>query len=221
MQRADNKSDLARAIRRSQRNRVALRSRRRRKAALAALFAVPLAGAGTWSIGALTGNDMVEAAVSGTKSLADLLGQRSPGERTEAQITKSKHATAIPRRRLAEAPHKVKQPAAEPKLSMVDIARLLEAPPPPPLAAPALVGTPIAPLAMAVPPSLGGIVIPPTGGSPPGGSPPASFPTPQRNLPVTIPSAVPEPGTWATMMLGFALIGWRVRRRRQPKALSA
>jgi hypothetical protein len=25
--------------------------------------------------------------------------------------------------------------------------------------------------------------------------------------------AVPEPSTWATMLLGFAVIGWRVRRR--------
>ena len=25
--------------------------------------------------------------------------------------------------------------------------------------------------------------------------------------------AVPEPGTWATMLLGFAVIGWRVRKR--------
>ncbi|MFL6776017.1 MAG: PEPxxWA-CTERM sorting domain-containing protein [Sphingomicrobium sp.] len=23
---------------------------------------------------------------------------------------------------------------------------------------------------------------------------------------------MPEPGTWATMLLGFGLIGWRVRR---------
>jgi hypothetical protein len=78
-------------------------------------------------------------------------------------------------------------------------------------------------IALATPPSLGGIVTTPPWGGPPGGggSPPASFPTPQ--LPVKVPSAVPEPGTWATMLLGFALVGWRVRRRScpQPERLQA
>jgi hypothetical protein len=26
-------------------------------------------------------------------------------------------------------------------------------------------------------------------------------------------AAVPEPGTWALMLLGFGCIGWRLRRR--------
>ena len=31
--------------------------------------------------------------------------------------------------------------------------------------------------------------------------------------------SVPEPGTWATMLLGFAAVGWQVRRRRRPALL--
>jgi hypothetical protein len=29
---------------------------------------------------------------------------------------------------------------------------------------------------------------------------------------------VPEPGTWATMLLGFGLSGWMMRRRRRTVA---
>ena len=34
---------------------------------------------------------------------------------------------------------------------------------------------------------------------------------------VAINSAVPEPGTWAMMLLGFGAVGFAMRRRRQPK----
>lgn len=220
MTRVDTKPDIARAIRRSRRTRAALATRRRRVAAIAALFAVSLAGAGTWSIGALTGADMVQAAVTQAQSLSDLLAQRSPGERTEALLTKTKHAKPLARLHQVASPPAKKQPALTPKVNMTDIARLLQAPPPVDL------GRPLVPMAMLAPPSLGQIVAPPSGSSPPGGSPPGggsppvSYPTPPT---ITVPSAVPEPGTWATMLLGFALIGWRVRRRScpQPKRLQA
>jgi hypothetical protein len=217
MNRVDTKPDVARAIRRSRRTRAALFARRRQSAAVAALLAVSLAGAGTWSIGALTGADMVQAAVTQAKSLADLLGQRSPGERTAAMLTKTKRAKPLAREH-----HAGPLTAKQPKVSMTDIARLLQAPPPPLAVAPPELGSPFPPIALAIPPSLGGIVnSPPSSGPPGGGSPPASFPTPQPK--VTVPSAVPEPGTWATMLLGFALVGWRVRRRScaQPQRLQA
>lgn len=220
MTRVDTKPDIARAIRRSRRTRAALVARRRRSAAIAALLAVSLAGAGTWSIGVLTGADMVEAAVTQAKSLADLLGQRSPGERTEALLTKTRHAKPLARQHAA--PPLRKQPALAPKVSMTDIARLLQSPPPPLPVAPSELGTLSPPIAMAPPPTLGGIITPPGSGSPPGGgSPPVSYPTPLPKI--IVPSAVPEPGTWATMLLGFALIGWRVRRRScpQPQGLHA
>jgi hypothetical protein len=37
---------------------------------------------------------------------------------------------------------------------------------------------------------------------------------------VTINQAVPEPATWAMMLLGFGAIGWQLRRRRTSQALA-
>src|SRR5258707_712652 len=49
---------------------------------------------------------------------------------------------------------------------------------------------------------------------PPGdGGGPVRFPTSEPREELS-PSAVPEPGTWAMMLFGFGMIGWRVRRRR-------
>ena len=215
MNRAHLQPDVAGAIRRSSKARAALRSRRRKVAALTAMLAIALAGAGTWSIGEITGNDVVEAAVAKVGSVADMLGQRSPGERTKAQLTKTKHARLL---------SKQAKPAISPKASMTDLARLLDVAPPAPL--PVNVGVPPLQIAMATP-SLGDIIVqPPAAGSPgtppgappvvlpPGGSTPISVPTPQPRSLVLVPSAVPEPSTWATMLLGFALIGWTVRRAR-------
>ena len=197
-----------------------MRRRRRRSALLGGLVAVALAGAGIWSIAALSGNDMVEAAVTQAKSLADLIGQRSPGARTEAMLTKTKHAKTLARHRQASAPHARHEAAVPPKLAITDIAKLLEAPPPV-LAPPA--ATPFPQVALTAPaPSLGGIIAPPGssggtmpggsgGGSPGGGTTPSSFPGPESKVPVSVPSAVPEPATWAMMLFGFGLIGWRIR----------
>ena len=33
---------------------------------------------------------------------------------------------------------------------------------------------------------------------------------------ITIRQAVPEPGTWAMMLLGFGAVGFAMRRRRRP-----
>jgi hypothetical protein len=210
--------DIARAVRRSRSSRAAMRARRRRSALLIALIAAALAGAGIWSIGVLTGNDLVQAAVNEGKSLAELLGGRSPGERTHGQLTKTKHRHALAKMRAGPRPRT--DQAIDRKVAMVDLARLLESPP----ATPSIAEAPpsFAPFDL-TPPTIGTIVMPPPGelppGSPPGGSPPGGSPpggTPPGTPPkiiVPMPSAVPEPGTWATMLVGFALIGWRVRSR--------
>lgn len=215
MNRAYSQPDVAGAIRRSSKARAALRSRRRRVAALTAVLAIALAGAGTWSIGEITGNDVVEAAAAKVDSLAAMLGQRSPGERTQAQLTKTKHSRQL---------SKQAKPAISPKATMTDLARILDVAPPAPL--PVNAGAPPVQMAMATP-SLGDIIVsPPAAGSPgsppgappivlpPGGSTPSTIPTPQPRSLVLVPSAVPEPGTWASMLLGFALIGWTLRRGR-------
>jgi hypothetical protein len=212
MHRMDTQANVQRAIRRSREARAA-RRRRRRSVALMAILAISLTGGGVWTIGALTGNDMVEAAVAKAQSLADLLGQRSPGARTEGQLTKTKHGRALARQRVAPRPHApLTIPAA--RMDVAPIAQLLESPPLVPAAIDLEQPVPVAELG-APPPTLGGIVIPGAGPtSPPGGSPPVTFPGPEPKEPLP-PSAVPEPGTWATMLLGFGLIGWRVRRRKR------
>ena len=221
MDRTHLEPDIARAVRRSRRSRAAMRARRRRSALLVALIASALGGAGIWSIGAATGNDMVEAAVNQAKSLADLLEGRSPGERTQGQLIKTKHRHALAKMRGAPRPRT--HEAIEPKVAMVDLAKLLESPasvPPVAEAPPSLSPVDV------TPPSIGTILVPPPGelppgsppgGSPPGGSPPGSTPpgTPPQVI-VPVPSAVPEPGTWATMLIGFALVGWRMRRQAAP-----
>lgn len=60
-----------------------------------------------------------------------------------------------------------------------------------------------------IPPAIGGDpVLPPPGGEepepPPGGPPPA----------------IPEPATWATMILGFFSIGWALRRSRRRRQIA-
>ena len=116
---------------------------------------------------------------------------------------------------------KAHQPAApSPKVNMPDIAQLLESAPP--LAAVSL-AQPLPLEAISSPPPLAAIIAPPPGGGgvviPPGGGGPVTFPTELPREPVTQPSAVPEPATWAMMLLGFGLIGWRVRavHRRSPR----
>jgi hypothetical protein len=175
-----------------------------------AALGIPLA----WSIAADPATDMVAAAVSQAQDLAELLSQRSPGARTAGELTKTKHArTAAKLRAQPKAPatprHAVPPAASAP----IELAALLKSPVVPVgLTAPGG-SSPITP-----PPSLGSILgstpgtadfTPPGGGG--GGT--ATFPTEQPRELVPVTSAVPEPGTWAMMLMGFGLIGWRLRRR--------
>jgi hypothetical protein len=220
MNRVDRKPDIARAVRRSRSARAELRSRRRRRVALAGVLAVALAGAGTLSLDAMTGGDVVHAAVSRAQSLADLLNGRSPGQRTQAELTKTKRARALPKARAAA------KPALPSTPDMAEIAHLLA--PPEPVVVNA---APLAPLAFGPPPSLGDIVVPPGGGGPGGGATPPGggggviIPNPPGGNPPPTPPPppVPEPATWAMMLLGFGLVGWRVRggKRRAANTLAS
>ena len=216
MHRTDSQRDIQRAIRRSSLVRAAQQRRRRRSAALLALLAVSLAGGGLWGIGAATGNDMVEAAVTKAQSLSDLLAQRSPGARTEAQLTKTKHARALAKLRPAPVirqPALAQAPKAAPKTAMVQVADLLIGPPLIPADVQLQQPFPLAELTPP-PPSLGAIVFPGSSpGSPGGGSPAPTVPGTESKPPIVPTPAVPEPGTWATMLLGFGLMGWHLRRR--------
>lgn len=200
------------AIRRSRNARMAKQSRRRRSVAIAAAVSVALAGTGVLSIDAFMGGNAVQAAVARAQSLADLLSQRSPGERTAAQLTKTKHARALAKSRA--------RPHVDVKTSPTELARILM---PEPAEVSLDLSPPLPMASLIMPPPLSGLIVPPSGGggggSPPGGgggvSPPGgtqTFPNEPRE---PLPSAVPEPGTWALMLLGFGLVGWRARRAQQ------
>ena len=215
--------------RRDQRHSV----RRRRRlaaggAALAALIAAPL------SINAFMGFDSAFVGLDAAKSLMALLEDRSPGDRTAAELTKTKEKAAPEQRALG----KVRKPETPPEFESA------LAPPPP-----SLTDIPSFPVALGglgplveipnPPRGGGGIVImggPPGGGggggggggdnppteNPPTENPPSENPpppppddSPPENPPPPPPPVVPEPGTWATMLLGFGLTGWMMRRRRR------
>jgi hypothetical protein len=219
MDTTQTQANVARAIKRSRQSRAAMRSRRRRSAILVGLIAASLGGAAIWSIGAATGNDMMQAAVRQANSLADLLGGRSPGRRTMEELSKTKQARSLAKLRPGAKPAPVRHEAAAPRIAMVDLDKLLESPAAVPLGPEA----PSTPPLETAPPSIVAYVAPPPsgispggspgttpGGTPGGSSPPIVFSAPKVVVPV--PSAVPEPGTWAMLLLGFALVGLQVRQ---------
>jgi hypothetical protein len=162
-----------------------------------------------FSLASFGGADLAEAAVSRAKSLIDLLDQRSPGARTEAELTKTKHAKEA----LAD-----RERAVVPK----NLAEVLA--PPVPALVPVDIDTaaPITELALALPPGIilapptGGIVTPPGGGviTPPGGGGHTPPPPGPPHTPPPGPPPLPEPGTWMTMILGFGVVGWLLRREK-------
>lgn len=142
------------------------------------------------------------------KSLLEVLQGRSPGPRTVAELTKNKRPAAaiVPHERaLAKVQH--------PPLPNEFIQALVPTPP-------AVVTGPSGPLlASATPP----VVLPQlaqSSGPPivtpliPGGGSPLVQDTPGPPGPPAPPSTppLPEPGTWAMLLLGFALLGWKVRQ---------
>jgi hypothetical protein len=162
-----------------------------------------------FSLASFGGADLAEAAVSRAKSLMDLLDQRSPGARTEAELTKTKRVKeALAEREAAVVPKNLAEVLAAPvpALAPVDVdmaAPVTELASPLP---PGIILSP--PPSVIVPPPGGGVIPPPGGGDHPPPPPPPSPPPPPP------PPPLPEPGTWMTMILGFGLIGWVLRRDR-------
>ena len=165
--------------------------------------------------------DVLQAAVSKAQSLADMLGKRSPGERTAAQLTKTKHARVLAKVRPAPKPPETalaKILMGPPSALPVELAAAplsVESAPPQPLAN---IVAPPGGSSIIIPPGGGGTIVPPGGGGPggPGGppsdKPPVVTPPGQPNPPDhPNPPPVPEPATWAMMLVGFCLIGWRIR----------
>lgn len=208
-------SNFDTTIRQLRRKRRSMVERRRRNRRLLAAAAALVFAAGTaTTVASFTGTDLAGAAEARARSLVDLIGQRSPGARTEAQLTKTKHR-AVAERDPAPADAHVPANLAEviappvPDIVPVDLA--------PPLQLTFLEMPPVPGLPMP-PPGGGGGVPPGGGGGGCCGGPPNSPPETPPNTPP--PPPLPEPGTWLTMLLGFGFVGWGMRRNHQVTALS-
>ncbi|MEO8455030.1 MAG: PEPxxWA-CTERM sorting domain-containing protein [Sphingomicrobium sp.] len=214
MERYSQHQSIPRAVRRSRAYRERMQRRRRRSIVAATGVSLAVALGMAFSLASFAGADFANAAVTGAKSLIDLMDQRSPGARTEAELTKTKQAKEALADRLPIVPTNLAEVLAPPVASLV----------------PVDIGpsAPVIELASALPPGIilvppasppgGGIVTPPGGGivTPPGGgvTPPGGGDTPPPGPPDTPPGPppLPEPGTWMTMILGFGVVGWLLRR---------
>lgn len=175
--------------------------------ALGLILAAPL------SFASLMGVEAKIPGVQAAKSFLSMMGDRSPGDRTKAELIKTKHRAAPPHQRALgkitkpEPPKEFVEAIAPPLPSIAEL---------PPVATVASLG-PIL-LTPPPPPGGGGIIIPPPPGGGGGPPPPPQEPLPPPPPPPPPPPAVPEPSTWATMLLGFGLSGWMIRRRRRSVA---
>ena len=166
-----------------------------------------------FSLASLGGADLAQAAVNRAKSLVDLLDQRSPGARTEAELTKTKHLReALADRESAVVPKNLAEVLAPPVPTLVPV-DINTAAPLTELASALPPGIILAPPPMGIITPPGGVIIPPGGGgqTPPPGPPDTPPPGPPHTPPPG-PPPLPEPGTWMTMILGFGMVGWLLRR---------
>jgi len=148
---------------------------------------------------------VVASAASEVRDLADMLGQRSPGTRTEAQL--NKHARTAAKIRPKPRSTTPDEPSTT---ALIDLLM--------PPVEPVTIASNGVPPVIAPPTTLNQILDSIPGGgtfTPPGGGGTTHLPTSEPKELVT--SAVPEPQTWALMLLGFGLIGWRIRRRKPSK----
>lgn len=218
--------NVSRAVARSRSVRAAIARRRRRMAAVAACLASVVGLPVAW-IMAEPASLVAAAAASEIHDLAELLSQRSPGARTQAELTKHAReaAKARPRPKPLVPPGHPIEPGVPTTTELVDLLQ----PPVAPVslvaegAPPSFEPTPTLNAILASAPLIGSFTPPTSGGAGGGGGGGSGggggggrihLPTsePQEALPQT--SAVPEPGTWAMMLMGFGLIAWQTRRRR-------
>ena len=200
-------------------NRIKGRRRSRRRGGIALLGSGALAAAlaSAWTVASLNNVDIAAAAVTKAQSIADLMSRRSPGARTQAILNKTKHKRhyAVLAERSPEEmpPVLLGKPVAQaflpaPAIEMPPLEFAQAAPAFPAFFTP-VPGGPIffSPGGGGGGPGGGGTGQPGGGGGGPPGQPPP-----------TQPPAVPEPGTWAMLILGFGATGIAMRRRRSSTA---
>ena len=207
---------IVRATGRSGNEPSAQQCRRHRFALLLALLAGGFLGVSLW-IWARTGaHEMVEAAIAPEQSLAQLIHGRSPGTRAEGQLIKTKTNHFLASRRLASRPRIRVSALGKPKVTSQDHASDLPY-------GDNLLTPPLSVMDFAAQPVGLGTSIAPISTTGPGENLPSAGPNFQSTPLPPGASALPEPQAWATMLIGFALIGWRLRRGGIPggKALLA
>lgn len=160
------------------------------------------------------------------ETVAGMLAGRSPGERAEGALASLKHKRvailherALPKiRRSAAAPRNALANIVAPPAGTTPIAPVTAAPlfntvtPPPPTVATALAEAPPT-IFPAMSPPGGGFIVPPIVTQV---TPPVTPSVP----PQSPPPAVPEPRSWAMLLIGFVMIGMTIRRGGR-KALSS
>jgi hypothetical protein len=204
--RLSHSRSIARAIRRSRAYRERIQRRRRRSLIAATAVSIAVTVGMTASLVSFAGTDVADAAIDRAKDLVELLDQRSPGARSAAELTKTKHPSEAV--------------TGSERIVPTNLAEVLAPPPPAPALAEVDIHAPplVLELPSALPPEMVLLpaVIPPGGGPipPPGGGGPPSSPPPPPPPSPPPPPALPEPGTWMTMILGFGLVGALLRRDR-------
>ncbi len=187
-------------------------STKRRRGLLALSLLLVLAMAGALSLSTFGGTGLASAAIEKAKSLFELLNRRSPGRRTQAHLVKIKHKWAKPHERaLPKVAVNLPFPPFAYQPALIDIVSA------PPLTVPTgLEKSELPPVAEAPPPGSGPPIILPPGEGTPVGPPIVSQPPPSSPPPPPPPPPVPEPATWMTMLLGFALLGCVVKKAPRP-----
>jgi hypothetical protein len=158
------------------------------------------------------GEALIGSGRAAIQSAVDFIRARSPGQRSRADLVKTKVRAAPAARPVMRAAPRVRRPASSPAVMLLTppaaIPVMFDSPPLVPEFQPVIaVSVPVVDDARAVPCCFGGFNPPFTtsggviiGG---GGRPPVP------------PPSIPEPSTWAMMILGFAFLGTAWRRRRE------
>ncbi len=203
-------------IDRMRRHRRSIVQRKRRQHVLASAGALALALSAAAGVAGLTDTDLGGAAAARALGFMDLMEQRSPGARTAAQLSKTRPIQRVLAAREPEAPW---LPASLAQVLAPPVVSLL----------PVDLGPPAIPqLALFAKPPASPFLVPPPGGGTSdccgggggggggkdggGGGTETTTPTIITNI-----QPVPEPSTWMTMLLGFGLAGWLLRRERNAK----
>lgn len=196
---------------------------RKRSLGLASVLVVLMIAIATaMPIPSLGGASIAVAAIQRAKSFVELMHQRSPGKRLVGHLVKTKHKKlAAHERALPKIRRLPPKLAAMPSFPAVLPAALVDLVAPPiPMEMASLEGIPVGPFE-AGPIGPPGFFLPPPGGFilPPTQTP--TSPPPPVITPPIVPEAVPEPGSWILILLGFGLTGWSLRRSRLQEQTAA